>query len=262
MRMENRSRGLTLTEVVIASAVIAVATAAVMKYFTRIGTTIYQSRTKQVATTLAREKLEALQRFPYYRLRPWTDSTRATHGPTGIRYDSIMGAPEMINVGGVKYFRMLSVQKVKKDPAGPNLIDLLDDVSGGGTQLATPYYQDTGLKRINVYVAWQTSRGWRQIQVVGLKENAVRLQNNCVLWGLVKSTTGALLDMISVEVVESGHTDSAVTDASGRYSFSVAPGTYTPGRWTPGHPIGFISARAKRSTLTTTYPLFRRPISF
>lgn len=227
MRNQSHSRGLTLTEVVIASAIIAVATAAAMKYFTRISTTIYQSRTKQVATTLAREKLEALQRYPYYRLRPWTDTTRMTHGPTGIRYDSLMGAPEMINVGGVKYFRMLSIQKVKKDPSGPNLIDLLDDVSGGGTLLATPYYQDTGLKRINVSVAWQSSRGWRQIQVVGLKENAVRLQNNCTLWGLVKSTAGALLDQISVEVVESGHTDAMITDASGRFTFNVAPGTYT-----------------------------------
>lgn len=84
MRKENRTRGLTLTEVVIASAIIAVVTTAAMKYFTRIGTTIYQSRTKQVATTLAREKLEALQRYPYYRLRPWNDATRVTHAQTGI----------------------------------------------------------------------------------------------------------------------------------------------------------------------------------
>lgn len=227
MKFQNRSRGLTLTEVVIASAVIAVATAAAMKYFTRIGTTIYQSRTKQVATTLAREKLEALQRLPYYRLRPWTDATRVTHGPTGVQYDSILGAPELITVGGVRYFRMLSIQKVKKDPNGPNLIDLLDDIAEGSDLLSTPYYQDTGLKRMNVHVVWQTSRGWQKIQVVGLKENAVRLQNNCVLWGLVKSTMGVLLDGISVEVVESGHADSFLTDASGRYSFQVAPGTYT-----------------------------------
>lgn len=227
MRKENRTRGLTLTEVVIASAIIAVVTTAAMKYFTRIGTTIYQSRTKQVATTLAREKLEALQRYPYYRLRPWNDATRVTHAQTGIQYDSILGAPEMINVGGVRYFRMLSIQKVKKDPTGPNLIDLLDDIAEGSDLLSTPYYQDTGLKRINVHVAWQSANGWKKIQVVGLKENAVRLQNNCVLWGLVKSTSGALLDQISVEVVESGHTDATVTDASGRFTFNVSPGTYT-----------------------------------
>lgn len=225
MRIQNGSRGLTLTEVVIASAIIAVATAAAMKYFTRISTTIYQSRTKQVATTLAREKLEALQRLPYYRLRPWT--TKTFFGPTGSKYDAVVGAPETINVGGVKYFRMLSIQKVKKDPAGPNLIDLIDDVQSSSQNLETPYYQDTGLKKINVVVAWQTSRGWKTTEVVGLKENAVRLQNNCELWGLVKSTTGALLDQISVEVVESGHTDASVTDASGRFSFKVAPGTYT-----------------------------------
>ena len=150
-----------------------------------------------------------------------------THAQTGIQYDSILGAPEMINVGGVRYFRMLSIQKVKKDPTGPNLIDLLDDIAEGSDLLSTPYYQDTGLKRINVHVAWQSANGWKKIQVVGLKENAVRLQNNCVLWGLVKSTSGALLDQISVEVVESGHTDATVTDASGRFTFNVSPGTYT-----------------------------------
>jgi len=72
MRKENRTRGLTLTEVVIASAIIAVVTTAAMKYFTRIGTTIYQSRTKQVATTLAREKLEPFNDTPIIACAPGT----------------------------------------------------------------------------------------------------------------------------------------------------------------------------------------------
>ncbi|HNF59651.1 MAG TPA: hypothetical protein PLN89_08760, partial [Elusimicrobiota bacterium] len=57
-------RGATMIELIVAAVLVGVGITVSIKVFQGIAKSVFLSQTKQVATTLAREKLEALQVMP------------------------------------------------------------------------------------------------------------------------------------------------------------------------------------------------------
>jgi hypothetical protein len=80
------NKGVTMTELIVAAVLLAVGIFGSLKVFRGISQSIFMSQTKQVATTLAREKLEALQVLPYYRLRAQGAPTYYQPGGSGKPY--------------------------------------------------------------------------------------------------------------------------------------------------------------------------------
>src|SRR5688572_27673706 len=120
------TRGLTLTEVVVAAAILATGVFVAIKAFQGIAKSIFVSQTRQVATALAREKLEAMQVLPYYRLpsRTVTQFSNAV-GSYLFYYDSYYTpGPETVKVGAVTYRRGAYVERVYRDPVSGNLVPM------------------------------------------------------------------------------------------------------------------------------------------
>lgn len=109
-------RGATMIELVVAAVLVGVGITVSIKVFQGIAKSVFLSQTKQVATTLAREKLEALQVMPYYRLRAAGAPTYYQPGGSGAPYfyydPYFTPGPERIQVGNVTYYRGAYVERV------------------------------------------------------------------------------------------------------------------------------------------------------
>jgi len=220
------NKGVTMTELIVAAVLLAVGIFGSLKVFRGISQSIFMSQTKQVATTLAREKLEALQVLPYYRLRAQGAPTYYQPGGSGkpyIYYDPYYTpGPEVVQVGTVKYYRGAYVDRVYRDPSSGDLVAMA---------VATPYQTEAGLKRIKVGVMWKDGSVWKVVDVTGLKENPVRTRGEVKFVGTVTSTAGIPLTGamgIAIDTIETrGQMINAQPDGSGHYEFAVRPGTYT-----------------------------------
>jgi hypothetical protein len=126
------NKGVTMTELIVAAVLLAVGIFGSLKVFRGISQSIFMSQTKQVATTLAREKLEALQVLPYYRLRAQGAPTYYQPGGSGkpyIYYDPYYTpGPETVQVGTVKYYRGAYVDRVYRDPSSGDLVGVVVNV--------------------------------------------------------------------------------------------------------------------------------------
>lgn len=215
-----------MIELVVAALLVGVGVFVSIKVFNGVAKSVFISQTKQVATALAREKLEALQVLAYYRLRAAGAPTYYQPGGSGtpfFYYDPYYTpGPERIQVGNVTYFRGAYIERVYRDPSTGNLAAMA---------AATPYQTEAGMKRIKSSVMWKDGSSWRVADVTGLKENPNRTRGEVKFVGVITDTNSVPLSGglgIRVDTVETlGQMVNASPNASGYYEFSIRPGTYT-----------------------------------
>lgn len=207
-----RSRGFTLIEILIGMAIITTAFLGLATVFGSLSKGILVNKTKTIATNLAQEKIESLKNYSYFRLLITTASTTDSNFP-GVLYDNGYYPEEMLSVGGLLFRRRTYVELLKQD----------------GTDLVSQPWtaNDTGIKRITVYVMWEEDGDWKKVELSNMRNNPARAQLEYTFSGRVSSgATGSGIYNAMVETVQNPSYFSR-TDASGNYSFKVSPGTYT-----------------------------------
>lgn len=210
------SKGFTLVEIIIGMVIITVAFLTLAQTFTAISKGILVNKTKTIATNLAQEKIESLKNLSYFRLLVTTASTTDSNFP-GMTYDigttNSYYPEETLYVAGLQFKRRVMVEFM--------------DQSGTDLQALPWTSNDTGIKRVTVYVVWQETDGWKKVEMRNLKNNPDRASLNYSFTGKVSSgTTGNPLYNALVQTQENPAFFGR-TDANGKYSFKVQPGTYT-----------------------------------
>lgn len=216
--------------------------------FTSLARSILVSKTKTLATNLAQEKIESLKDLSYYRLLVTTATTTDANFP-GMVYDqgtTVSYYPEEnLNVGGLKFKRRVLVEYVEL--VGNDLV--------GQSWTAN----DTGLKRVLVYVVWEESNEWKKVELANLHNNPNRAELNYSFTGTVTSatTTNALANVL----VDTQQNPSyfARTDSAGVYSFKVSPGTYSLRASLPGYftqvSSNFVVSAGQTGSVTRDFAL-------
>ncbi|MDE1975974.1 MAG: prepilin-type N-terminal cleavage/methylation domain-containing protein, partial [Elusimicrobia bacterium] len=87
-------RGVTLTELMVAVAILGIGTLGFIGAFSAISRSLHISRGQTLATNLAQEKIEALKNLSYYEL---LITTAASTDPAGLAYDTGNYPPEQIS---------------------------------------------------------------------------------------------------------------------------------------------------------------------
>lgn len=210
------SRGFSLVELMVGVVILTVAFVSLSGLFRSISKSILVNKTKTIATNLAQEKIESLKNMSYFRLLVTTTSiTDPNFG--GMIYD--MGTTqsyypeETLTVGGSVFKRRVLVEFVKQFGE-----DLIPQPWTGN---------DTGLKKISVYVVWEEEGYWKKVELNNLKNNPNRADLDFTFNGTVSmEASGSPIYNATVETLQNPAYFSR-TDINGRYSFKVQPGTYT-----------------------------------
>jgi hypothetical protein len=206
------SRGATLTELMVAVAVLSVGVLGMFGTFRYISRSVFVSRAQSLATNLAQERVESLKNLSYYSLLITTaPATDATVTPA-IVYDTLNYPPETINIGGIRFTRYTYVSMAE-----------LDD---GEISEVLSTYPDTGLKQITVNIVWTDMGSKKRWTLTNLLENPNVNPLDATITGTVSNAAGGVVAGAIVRV-EQNPDWSKTTNASGVYSFSVYHGTYT-----------------------------------
>lgn len=211
--MRFSSRGVSLTELMIAVSLLSVGVLGFFGAFQFITKSITVSRSRTIATNLAQEKVESLKNVSYYQLLITTAATTDASFTPALVYDSSNYPPETISIGGSVFRRYTYVA--------------LAQVDGNVVSTTTYTYPDTGLKQVTVHITWTQFGQQKKWTLTNLYENPNLNPLDSSFSGTVSSAaTGVAIPGALVKVQENPDWN-AVTDASGNYSFRVFHGTYT-----------------------------------
>ncbi len=220
-----QSRGISIIEVMVTIALIAVGAMAFISAFQGINRALQSSRMRTIATNLAQEEVEYLKNFSYYTLLVTTSTSVNSNFSPSLTYDNASYPSQTFSYWGNSLTRAVYIQY-----AAP--------VSGQIQPL--PYTSnDPGLKMISVYVWWNDGVAWREVEMQNLLENPNVSTLNSQISGFVydSSAGNAPLSGATLSVLGSPqwNTESLL---NGSYSLSVAAGSYT----VVASSIGFFSA--------------------
>lgn len=222
MRERPSERGVTITELMVAVAIMTIGVLAMFGAFRYVNVALHVARGKTLATNLAQEKVESLKNLTYYELLVTTASATDSSVTPAVTYDTANYPPETIAIGGMTFTRYTYVTMVN---VANNVI----------TSVASNY-PDTGMKQMTVSIVWTTDGGARKQWVLNnLLENPNVNPLDSTLSGYAAAAaSGAKLAGVSVTIPQ--YPDySAVTDSNGNYSFRIAHGSYTVMMSTPGY---------------------------
>ncbi len=214
-------RGVTLAELMVAMAVLTIGVLAGMGSFKYITQAISESRLKTIATNLAQEKMEVLKNKPYFTLLVTTSPATSVGYNPNFTYDTGNYPPEILSLWkGAVFTRAVQVDYAS--------------VSGTSVSLVPYTSSDTGMKKITVYVYW-TERGQaKKVQLESYYENpSVAVLNTGFKGHVTNSISGANLSGAIITVIGKPKWR-GTSDATGNYSFQVAPGSYSLICSTPG----------------------------
>lgn len=204
--------GVTLTELMIATAILSVGILGFVGSFRYITKALTVSRGRTLATNLAQEKIESLKNLPYYELLITTASSVDTDITPNITYDNSNYPPEQIAIGGISFTRYTYVTLAQIDD------NVISEVAYT--------YPDTGMKRIAVHVVWSEAGTKKKYGLTNLLENPNVNPLDSTLSGAVDKSSGGGLAGAKV-IVQENPDWNTTTDAGGNYSFRVYHGSYT-----------------------------------
>jgi type II secretory pathway pseudopilin PulG len=214
-RAASTRRGVSLTELMIAVAVVTIGVVSIMGSFKYINRAITQSRIKTIAINLAQEEMEVLRNKSYFQLLVTTDTANTTGFDPNFPYDKVTYRPQTITLWGM--------------PALTRVVNV-DYVAQSGSDMVTLPYSanDPGMKKITVSVIWNDFNGTpRKVQVSSFYENPTATVLSSGFSGVVKNvaTNNPVRDALVQVMGYPSWMD--YTDADGKYSFQVSPGSYT-----------------------------------
>ncbi|HVA66483.1 MAG TPA: carboxypeptidase regulatory-like domain-containing protein [Elusimicrobiota bacterium] len=225
----NRSvneRGVTLTELMVAVAILGIGSLGFIGAFSAISRSLHISRGQTLATNLAQEKIESLKNLSYYEL---LITTSASTDPAGMTYDTSNYPPEQISIGGMNFTRYTYVTMAQ--------------VTNNNVSALPNTYPDTGMKEIVIDVVWQDAGSViRHFSLSNLDENPNVNPLDSSLSGYVDDsvTSAGLAD--AIVRLEENPALTGQTDSTGHYSFSLYHGSYTVEASSVGYTIATAPA--------------------
>lgn len=210
--LRRRAPGFTLIEVIIAAAIFSIGVLGFFNSFNFIGRAIQATRGQTLATNLAQERIEDLKNNSYYALQVTTITTTNTEFDPVLIYSNGAYGPVTSAVGGINF----------------TIAARVDFAAVVANQVSTQPYTDPdpGMKQIVVYVVWKDGRKWKKFSLTNLIENPNVAPQTASFAGAVTIAGGGNLGGAKVNTLEVPSLQS-FANASGAYSFSVSPGTYT-----------------------------------
>ncbi len=212
--------GVSLTELMIAVAVMSIGVMGLIASFAGIQKGIQLSKNKTLASGLAQEKMQIIKQKTYYQViaTPAPGGTNTDYSPS-IRYDTVYFPPENILEGGVRYQRLTYIQVVLEN--------------SGILQPQAPETPDTGMRMITVTVLWQEGGTKKKLAVSSVLVNPNTVMANAIFRGYVRKAAGVIPGAL-VNVAENmGWRDTA--NASGFYSINLSPGNFSLMASAPGY---------------------------
>ncbi len=169
--VDRRAHGVSLVELMIAVALLAICAIIIMGPFRYLATSSQYAKARTLANNLAQEQVEILKNKSYYSLLVSSSTTNDTRFTPAIDYDNAAYRPEPMVEGGMSFTRATRVEYV---------------FQSGPTLTAVPWTSDdTGLKQITVYVMWQAGPDWKCITLQNLASNTSTTQLNARISGSV-----------------------------------------------------------------------------
>jgi prepilin-type N-terminal cleavage/methylation domain-containing protein len=204
--------GVTLTELMVAVAVISIGILGAVGSFKYLNQGIQTAKGKSLANNLAQEKIEVLKNKSYYRVLVTTVTREDTNFSPSFFYDTGPNGTENINVGGINFERRVYIRKVTENASGSLTYLDWDE-------------RDPGLKEILVYVVWKEGNTWKKTELRNLRENPDRTSLSVTFKGNVQYF-GINIEGVTVKAQENP-ARYGITDSNGNYSFAIEPGSYT-----------------------------------
>ena len=219
--MLTNGRGATITELMVATAVLSVSVVGLLGAFTGIQRVVQGSKTVTLASTLAQEQMQILKQKVYYQILITTNPAYDLNFSPSVEYDPGYFPAQTILEGGVSYTRYTLVEVVKED-------------SGAIVHLP-PGTPDTGMKLVTVTIAWKIAGEPKKLAVRTIVANPDTVTANAIFNGTVRNaTTLAPISGAVVNVAENlGWRDTA--NGIGVYSINLSPGSFTLGTVVPGY---------------------------
>ncbi|MDD2806704.1 MAG: carboxypeptidase-like regulatory domain-containing protein [Elusimicrobiales bacterium] len=212
----SKRKGVSLTELMIAVTILTVGVVGGMGAFKFINRAMTQSRIKTIAINLAQEKMEVLKNKSYYQLQVTTETLPSSGFSPNFTYDSTTYPPQTITLWGMPALtRVVKVEYITLNGSVPTPL--------------LPTDEDPGMKRITVTVMWSEGGEPKKVQFSSYYENPNTEMLNAGFRGQISYTPGASAVPVGDALVQVMGAPKwrATSDASGNYSFQVAPGTYT-----------------------------------
>ena len=220
-KMRHAQSGTTITELMVATAVLSVSVIGLLGTFTGIQKVVQGSKSTTLASTLAQEQMQILKQKVYYQILITTNPAYDTNFAPSVAYDPGYFPAQNVLEGGVNYTRYTFVEVVKED-------------SGVIVHLP-PNTPDTGMKLVTVNVVWAIAGSPKKLTLRTLVANPDTVTANAIFSGLVRNaTTLTPIPGAVVNLAENlGWRDTA--NGSGLYSISLSPGSFTLGTVVPGY---------------------------
>jgi len=206
--------GITLTEMMVSVVIVSIALLGMIGSFKYLNIGIQTAKQKSLANNIAQEKMAYIKNKSYYRVLVSTSTANDGNFSPVMVYDTAPNGTESLTVGGVSFERRVYIRKVSENASG----DLA-------------YYSwnapDTGLKEVAVSVVWLERGVWRKLELRNLVENPDRTNLSAAFSGRVYDVSSLANIEDAVVRAQENPAQYAETDASGNYSFTIEPGSYT-----------------------------------
>lgn len=232
-----KSPGVTLTELMVAVAIISIAALGMIGSFQAIAVGVQHAKMRTLAANLAQEKMQMLRQASYYRLLVTSNTAYDTSFSPAIAYDTSYYPPETILEGGTYFERRTHVQLAAE--------------SGGA--IISGATSDSGMKMATVTVTWRQGREKKKLQLQSVKSNPKGSMMSSTISGTVRNgATNTPIEEALVTIAENmGWQDS--TKSNGEYSINVYGGNYSLVVTAAGYFTSFKTcAVAENQTLSGT----------
>src|SRR5438105_3472992 len=110
-----KNTGVSLTEMVIAIALIGIGVVGTIGAFNYIQKSIQSSKGRTLAANLAQEKMQIIMQKSYYEILVTTAPSFRTDLSTPVAYDAAYFPPEPILEGGINFTRYTDIQVVQEN---------------------------------------------------------------------------------------------------------------------------------------------------
>lgn len=204
--------GVTLTELMIAVALIGIGVLGAIGAFNGIQKSIQYSKARTLAANLCQEKMQIVMQKSYYAILVTTAPAYRTEFTPNIPYDPSYFPPETILEGSIWFTRLTYVQVVQEN--------------SGVIQVLPPTTPDTGMRQITVTVIWQQGPDNRSHGMRSIINNPNTVMANSVI-------NGKVTDSVTISAIASALVNAAEnvgwrsnTDSQGNYSINLVPGTF------------------------------------
>lgn len=229
-----KNSGVSLVEMMIAVAILSVATLGIVSSFKTVQRGIQMARDKTLASNLAQEKIQIIEQQSYPNVLP---TQNPAFLPNGAPYDTNNFPPENILEGGVNFQRYTYIQVVM--------------AKNGTLTPLPPTTPDTGMRQITITISWLESGQKKYLFLNSVMSNPNTVESNCTLTGTVTdAATGNPIPNATVDVAEDiGWNNS--TNISGIYSIGLSPGSFNVAASAQGYFPSYIPQSVSADTTVT-----------